>query len=83
MIRKKAARKTDAYVSRETIDESDDSDDSDAETSNRSRRRTSSSTIDERRRMSSSTMDDRRISEADSEPRVIIEERNDFPVSFK
>ncbi len=31
MIRKKAARKTDAYVSRETIDDSDDSDDSDAE----------------------------------------------------
>jgi hypothetical protein len=31
MIRKKAARKTDAYVSRETIDDSDDSDDSDGE----------------------------------------------------
>ena len=70
MIRKKAARKTDAYVSRETIDDSDDSDDSND--GGPDRRRSSSST---------STRDDRRHSRADSEPQVLIEEQStDYPV---
>ena len=72
MIRKKAARKTDAYVSRETIDDSDDSDDSNDGGPDQ-RRRSSSST---------STRDDRRLSRAESEPQVLIEEQStDFPVS--
>ena len=74
MIRKKAARKTDAYVSRETIEESDD--DSDASDVGVTSRRRSSATS-----VSTTMIGERRISDDKSEPRVIIEERNDdFPV---
>ena len=74
MIRKKAARKTDAYVSRETIEESDD--DSDASDVGVTSRRRSSATS-----VSTPMIGERRISDDESEPRVIIEERNDdFPV---
>jgi hypothetical protein len=72
MIRKKAARKADAFVSRETIDDdSEDSDDSDAGT--------------RRRQLSSSLGDDRRsstLSEADSEPRMSAEPASEnYPVN--
>ena len=74
MIRKKAARKTDAYVSRETIEESDD--DSDASDVGVTSRRRSSATS-----VSTMMIGERRISDDESEPRVIIEERNeDCPV---
>jgi len=72
MIRKKAARKTDAYVSRETIDDTDDSDDSDV----------GPGTSDRRSSMSMTSTRDDRVS-TESEPQVLIEEQSrDFPVSF-
>jgi hypothetical protein len=76
MIRKKAARKTDAYVSRETVDDSDESDESDVGSGERRSRLLS--TGDERR-----SSNDRRsstMSEADTEGRNSFTADGEIPM---
>jgi hypothetical protein len=76
MIRKKAARKTDAYVSRETVDDSDESDESDVGSVERRSRLLS--TGDERR-----SSNDRRsstMSEADTEGRNSFSADGEIPM---